>query len=166
MGKKHDKEALEKMSFSKLGNKYKLGYKTSKETREKISLYRKGVKTGPMKEHVKEKISRTKTGVKRAPFSAGWKKNISNGLLGNKYRAGKKASKETREKISTAQKGNSYALGNRFTHRGDKGKDVPCCLICHDGAGGTGHPGRTGWDYYNCKRQPKNDRSHAGKIPE
>lgn len=102
-------EIRRKQSLSKMGNKYRLGVKTSEETKIKISKARMGKYRFPHSVRAKLKISLSKKGKKRKPFTLEARRNISLALLGNRHKRGKKLSEETKLKISEAVSGRTHS---------------------------------------------------------
>ena len=92
--------------------KKKLGRKLSEETKQKMSLSRKGKKKGPMSEETKRKISKAKKGIKTwnagKALSKTHKENIS------KSHTGKILSEETKNKMSKFQKGRIKSISERM----------------------------------------------------
>jgi group I intron endonuclease len=111
-GKKHSKETRRKMSESRKGKKMPTfseehrrrlseahkGKKLSKEARKKMIEALKGKKRGPFSEEHRRKMSEAAKGKKRGPLSEEHRRKIGEA---NKK---KKRSKESRRKMSEAQK--------------------------------------------------------------
>ncbi len=67
------------------------------------------------------KMRLARLGKKRAPFSPEWRTNLSQSLLGNSHTKGHKLTKEHREKISKAVKGEKHPLyGKHHPISGEK----------------------------------------------
>jgi len=87
-------ETRAKISISKIGNKNMLGYKHTKEARDKLS---------------KALLGKNKGKIRSPEFCA----RVGRAGIGNKYALGFKHSPETRAKMSVAQKGNKNAVGSK-----------------------------------------------------
>jgi len=92
-GMKHTIETKQKMRQSALGKP------KSQETKDKISLAKKGKPSKPHSQESIEKMRLSKIGKKRAPFSKKARENMSKG------QQGKKMSEESKLKISKSSKG-------------------------------------------------------------
>jgi hypothetical protein len=105
IGYRHSKETKERISKSKIGNKSKLGYKaTPEEIAKRIERNYKH------SEESKRKISDTHIGV---TFSEDHRKNIGISKMGNKYCVGRVLSDESKEKMRAAKIGKKLSPEHR-----------------------------------------------------
>lgn len=98
--------------------KWNIGKKASIQTKNKMSLMRKG---NPKSEEWKEKIGKAHLGKKRPPFSKEWKDKISESMKKNGWHPpsnfGKKHSEKTKKKISKAHLKRVYVRITPLNHR-------------------------------------------------
>lgn len=100
-GREHSAETKQKMRFANLGEKNpNYGKHLTKETRDRISAYRLGMKHKPHTEEAKAKMS--KAALNRPPMSDATKAKISASLKGGKH------SPESKAKMSRALTGKKH----------------------------------------------------------